>query len=913
MPSRKLLAIDSNALIHRSFHALPALTSSRGEPVGALYGLCLTLLNVFKHFKPTHVVAAFDRQEETFRRKKHDFYKAQRKKAAPELIAQIIKAREVFAAFGVPVLEAAGYEADDIIGTVSRKAEKENLETIIVTGDQDELQLVGKTVRVHMLRRGIKDMVTMGPEEVIEKYGLKPEQMVDYKALRGDPSDNISGVPGVGEKTALELLRNYGSLEKLYANLEKVPEKWRKKLKEGEEKARTSQWLAQIDCSVPVDFELNGLIWNSYSREKVVALFREFGFSSLLARVPETDQGFQAGAKIRQQGSLLAIQEDPRAKRRTPGYELIRNETQAKKLTGALRKSGGFVVDTETDSLEARNANLCGISVAWEEGRAWYVPAEFVTLFKEVLEDETVPKWGHNLKYDQEAFQNFGIELKPAAFDTMIASYVIAPNSRAHSLDSLAFTLFGHEMIPIEALIGKKGAGQKNMSEVPLEDAAEYSCEDADYSLRLKNHFKKIFEGEPELNFVFEEIEMPLVQSLAHMEVAGVKLETEVLDELSKKIGRRLKKLEKEIHELAGMPFNINSPVQLREVLFNKLKLSTVGISRIQSGLSTAADELEKLSGAHPVIEKIQEHRELAKLKNTYLDTLPKLIDTRSGRLHTSYNQVVTATGRLSSSDPNLQNIPIRSEESGEIRKAFVAEKGNLLVAADYAQIELRLAAHVAKDKTMLKAFKDGRDIHAETAAFVLGVPIGEITKEQRRQAKVLNFGVLYGMGPQAFARASGVALGEAQKFIDQYMRSYRGIAEYMREAKAVALAQGHVKTIFGRRSYLPEINSGNPQIRAGAERAAINHPIQGAEGDIIKRAMNAVYKKIEEGKGVYENVKMILQVHDELVFEVPEKNAEKFARELKPFLEGLENISVPLIVDVKLGKNWGEMEKVKI
>jgi DNA polymerase-1 len=446
------------------------------------------------------------------------------------------------------------------------------------------------------------------------------------------------------------------------------------------------------------------------------------------------------------------------------------------------------------------------------------------------------------------------------------------------------------------------------MSEVPLDDVAEYSCEDADYTLRLAHYFRKELAKVDNAEKVLMEIEMPLVGVLAHMEMTGIKVDSGPLQELSQKLGRRLNALEKQIHELAGEPFNIGSPQQMREILFNKLKLSTIGIGRIQSGLSTAADELEKLQDAHPIISKIQEYRELSKLKNTYLDTLPELVDKKTGRLHTSYNQTGTATGRLSSSDPNLQNIPIRTEIGVEIRKAFIAKKGCLLVGADYSQVELRIAAHVAKDKVMRQVFKDGKDIHTETAAFVFGVPLSEVTKDQRRQAKTLNFGVLYGMGQNAFARGAGVSIGEAQKFISEYMRTYRGIADYMQEAKALAIANGYVETIYGRRSYLPEINSNNPMIRSAAERAAINHPIQGAEGDIIKRAMIAVYDKISDGKGVFGGVKMLLQVHDELVFEVLSNAAQKFAKELKPFLEGLEKLSVPLIVDVKIGKNWGEM-----
>lgn len=908
MKKERILLIDANALIHRAYHALPPLTSERGEPVGALYGLCLTLMNVLKTFKPTHIAAAFDRPEKTFRHEAFEEYKGTRKKADPELVEQIIRAREVFSAFGVPVIEMPGYEADDIIGTLSVKATKEKIEVIIVTGDQDSMQLVNENVKVFMLKRGIKETVTMGIAEVVEKYGLTPEQIVDYKALRGDPSDNIPGVPGIGEKTATQLLQKYKTIEGVYKSLEELPEKLRAKLNEGEDKGAISKRLAQIHLDVPLSEKISDLNWKNYSREKAVELLRILGFSSLLTKIPDADTEAIRETK-KGQGNLLGAVKDPRANRRTPGYELITTEKRAREVVKLLEKSKEFVFDTETDSLEARKAPLCGISFAIEEGRAWYAPKEFVPIFKDVFENENIGKMGHNTKYDAEVMLFAGIKVAPITFDSMIASYCLSANTRNHGLDNLAFTLLGHEMIPIEALIGRNGPNQKLMSEVDLTDVAEYSCEDADYTLRLINLLRPKLEEVEGPKKVFEKIEMPLVPVLVNMETAGIKIDAKILKELSIKLGRRVKTLEKQICELAGEGFNVSSPSQLQDILFKKLKLPTVGIGRIQSGLSTAADELEKLVDKHPIIAKIQEYRELSKLKNTYLDTLPKLLDKDTGRLHTSYSQIGTTTGRISSSDPNLQNIPIRTEIGAEIRKAFVAERGKLLVAADYSQVELRIAAHVARDKVMQQVFKDGKDIHTETASFALGIPIEQITKKQRNQAKELNFGVLYGMGASSFARASGVSLGQAQAFIAEYMRTYRGIAEYIQEAKALAASQGYVETIYGRRSYLPDINSGNSMIRSQAERAAVNHPIQGSEGDIIKRAMVAVQKEIDSGKGVFTDAKMLLQVHDELIFEVPKDNAKKFADEIKPLFEGLEKLSVPLIVDIKIGKNWGEME----
>lgn len=906
---KRLVVLDANALLHRAYHALPPLTSPQGEPVGALYGLCLTLFNVLKTFKPTHVAAAFDRQEPTFRHQAFAAYKARRKKTDDELIAQIIRARGVFAAFGIPVLDAKGFEADDIIGTLAARAEREHLDNVIVTGDQDTLQLVDRHTRVHMLRRGVKDTVTLGVDEVQERYGLTPSQMVDFKALRGDPSDNIPGVRGIGEKTATALLQRHETLAGLYAHLADLPAAVASKLRTGKQDAFRAQKLVVIRRTVPLASPLADLAWSGYERQRAIVLLQELGFSSLLPRLPDGVRG--SAARSSRQGSLIAPTEDDRAKRRTAGYHLVESVAVATKVCRLLEKSRGFVVDTETDALGARTSPLHGVSLSVKEGEAWYVPATLVKHLQSVLEDPRIPKWGHNLKYDVEALAQVGIRVSPVVFDTMLASYILAPGTRSHSLNTLAFTVLGHEMIPIEALIGGAGRAQQTMSEAPRADVAEYSCEDADYTLRLVHHFQRELQKQPALLKVFTDIEVPLVPVLAHMELAGVKLNVNHLQELGASVGKTLRSLETSIYKLAGGPFNINSPLQLRDVLFTKLRLSTTGISRTQSGLSTAADELDKLEGVHPVIPRIREYRELMKLQGTYLAALPQLVDRRTGRIYTNYNQSVAATGRLSSSDPNFQNIPIRTELGNEIRKAFVAERGQVLLAVDYSQLELRIAAHIARDRVMQNAFKNGRDIHRETAAFAYDVPPEKVTEEQRRQAKTLNFGVLYGMGPQAFSRAAGVSLSTAQAFIDEYMRTYRGIAAYIEEAKVLAATQGYVETIYGRRRYLPDIQSRNPQVRSAAERMAVNHPIQGTASDIIKRAMIAVYERLERGDPVLRGASMILQVHDELVFEAPAQQAARLARFAKELLESMERLSVPLVVDVRAGKNWGELRPV--
>lgn len=903
MPKTRLVVLDANALIHRAFHALPPLTSPSGEPVGALYGLCLTLLNVLKAFKPTHLVAAFDRPEKTFRHEEYGAYKATREKAPAELSAQIGRAKDIFTAFAIPVLDAPRYEADDVIGTVTAQAKKEDVESIIVTGDQDTMQLVDGSTRVHLLKRGVKDTVTMGPAEVQERYGLTPEQMVDYKALRGDPSDNIPGVRGVGERTATDLLQKFGDLEGVYRNLKKLPESVRKKLDAGKEDAFVSRKLVTIARAVPLKTTVEELMRQPYDRATVIALFQELGFSSLLPRLPELAADRSQAAGTAQRLELHA----PAKRKRATGYHLLQSTSEVEALAKKLVASKGFVVDTETERLGARTQPLHGVSVAMKEGEAFYIPAPFVSSLKSALQHPAVPKWGHNLKYDLEVLQQAGIRLAPLAFDTILASYVLAPGTRAHDLDALTFTILGREKTPITALIGK-GKEQKALSAVPLEEVAEYSCEDADMTLRLVRHFERELKGTPSLRRVFAEIEVPLIPVLAHLELTGVKLDVGVLRKLGRTVARSLARLEGTIQKLAGESFNVSSTPQLRAVLFEKLELPTAGITRTQTGLSTAAEELEKLRDAHPIVPLLQEHRELAKLKSTYLDALPALVDRETGRVYTTYNQTATATGRLSSSDPNLQNIPIRTDLGMEIRKAFVAERGYTLVAADYSQLQLRLVAHLARDRNMQRAFRDGKDIHAETAAFAFGVPVERVTAAQRRAAKTLNFGMLYGMGPQAFARAAGIALGDAQRFIDAYFRTYRGVAEYMEEAKAAAAAQGYVETIAGRRRYLPEITSRNPQVRGEAERMAINHPAQGSEADVLKKAMITLFTRIATGDRPFRGVRMILTVHDELVFEVPRGQEAAMALETRRVMESVERLTVPLVVDLRVGSSWGAL-----
>lgn len=900
MPRSRLLLLDTNALVHRAFHALPPLTSPKGEPVGALYGLCLTLLNVVKLFRPTHLAAAFDRPEKTFRHEAFASYKAQREKAPEDLVRQLTRARELLASFSMPVVDAKGYEADDVMGTLTARAERAGAESVIVTGDQDALQLVGEQTRVHLLKRGIKETVTMGPAEVRERYGLSPLQLVDFKALRGDPSDNLPGVRGIGEKTATTLLQQYGSLDGVYAHLKDLSPAVRRKLEEGQDEAYRGRMLATIHREVPLTASFADLAWTASDRTAVARLFQELGFASLLSKLSAVT------------GEQPAERRSPKRSRgQKPRYHLLTERSDVVRLAEKLKASKGFALDTETNRLGARTQPLHGLSLAMVAGEAWYVPASLTPLLKTVLEDARIPKWGHNIKYDLEVLEQFKIKPRAVTFDTMLASYILAPGSRAHDLPTLAFSLFGHEKTDIESLIGK-GKHEKSLADVPLADVAAYSCEDAELTVRLVRHFEQVFQKEPTLSRVFREIEMPLIPVLVHLELSGVKIDTGLLVSLGRNVARTLQSLERRIYARAGGSFNVSSSTQLSAVLFDKLKLPSSGIARTQTGLSTAAAELEKLREAHPIIPLIAEHRELAKLQSTYLDALPGLVDPDTGRVYTTYHQTTTATGRLSSAGPNLQNIPVRTPLGAEIRKAFVAERGHLLVAADYSQLQLRLAAHLARDQAMTEAFRAGADIHAETAAAVFAVPVSKVTKEQRRVAKTLNFGVLYGMGSHAFARAAGVSFGEAQRFIDGYFRTYHGIADYMEEAKALAASQGYVETITGRRRYLPEMHSRDPLVRSEAERMAINHPAQGSEADILKRAMIVVYDRLANADPRCEGARMILTVHDELVFEVPEGRGRPFGEMVRELMEHVEMLSVPLVVDLKAGRTWGTLRALK-
>lgn len=897
---KRLVVIDGNALLHRAWHALPPLTTKKGVMVNAVYGFLLVFFKIWKDLKPTHGVVSFDLKGPTFRHEQYDGYKATRVKQPDELYDQIPILKKVLAALNVPVVEAQGYEADDVIGTIARQASKEDVKTMIVTGDLDTLQLVGERTSVVTLRKGLSDITEYTPATVLERYGLEPTSLVEYRGLKGDPSDNIPGVKGIGEKTAATLIQTFGTLEKLYAALEKktvsapLTPRLRELLLEHKDNAFLSRKLSEIHCDVPIKKEIVDFAVQPANTEEVISLFQELEFKSLLTKLPEISI------------STAATQtEQPIG--RTSSYHFVQTDAAFKTFLTALKKQKTFVLDTETTGLNPFEAELLGMSFSWKEGEAYYVlldgKSAWLEAFRPILENSKVGKWGHNIKYDQEVLATAGVSLQGIVGDTMIAAYLLNPGSRVYGLDALAFTEFGHRMIPITKLIGEKKP-QKEMREVPVDDLAEYAAEDADYTKRLVDRYLPELKKNNLLK-LFETIEVPLIPVLSVMEAEGVKVDTEALTRSSKETAAKIKKLEKKIHDLAGGEFNIASPAQLKVVLFEKLKISTQGIHKTKTGLSTAASELEKMKGDHPIIDLILEYRELTKLKSTYLDSLPELVD-KNGRIHTNYNQTIAATGRLSSIDPNLQNIPNRTELGNEVRKAFVADKGNVLLSADYSQFELRIVAHLANDKAMIDIFRKGLDIHTATAAKIHGISESEVTKAIRFTAKEINFGIMYGMGSWGLAARTGLTQEEARDFIDKYFKTFSGVKDYIEETKAVAKKLGYVETIFGRRRYLPDIRSGMAQVRQAAERMAINMPVQGSQADFIKLAMVNVQAGLFE---IEPKAKMLLQVHDELVFEVPEKSAEKVGAWVKDQMENVTKLRVPIEVNVQAGKNWGEMK----
>jgi DNA polymerase-1 len=888
---KKLVLIDSNALIHRAYHALPPLTTKKGEIVNAVYGYTSVLLNVLNKFKPEYIVAAFDLKEPTFRHKEFKDYKATRVKAPDDLYAQIPRVKELVEAFNIPIAEKSGYEADDLLATFARKTEKlhPDVEVIVVTGDLDTLQMVNDQTKVFALRRGMSDSVLYDEKAIFERYGLRPDQMNDYKGLRGDPSDNLPGVKGVGEKTAAELLQKYGTLENIYKHLPEIKEGVRKKLEKDKVQAYFSKRLATLVDNVPVDFDLEKARAEDFSRVKVINLMREMEFFSLLRRLPGYEEHMKGV-------------NDAQAEK--PGKPGEIGKVDWKKIDSSQLPEFGDMLSivSDVDSDE----KLKGMAVSPDPQTAFFV-SRIEEKMKNILAGVEVKKIGFDLKKDWRILAENKMMLGGIGFDVQIAAYLLKSGSNL-SWEDLVMQELG-VMVEKE----DKKSGQATLVFQEDEKVLEKMCRKAALNFALKEKLEKDLEKisreqmedgkEKTIQTLFENLEMPLVEILARMEKEGVKINKTVLRGISEKIDKRVEKLEKEIQKMAGVEFNVNSNVQLREVLYEKMKIPTADIKKGKTGYSTASPELQKIKSLHPVIEKIEEYRELFKLKTTYLDTLPNMTD-KDSRLHTTFNQAVTTTGRLSSSDPNLQNIPIRTDLGQMIRTAFEAEQGYQLVRADYSQIELRIAAHLSGDVRMITTFLEGEDIHTATAARVNKIDLDKVSKKMRSAAKALNFGIIYGMSTYGFSQSAGVDHEEAREFIRKYFANYPQVAQFLEEVKTSAREHGFVETEMGRRRYIPEINSTNAMLRNQADRMAVNMTIQGLAADIIKLAMLAADKLIREK---YSEVRMVLQIHDELLFEVPEPQAEKFAKDIKAEMENVYNMSVPLIADVKIGDNWGE------
>ncbi len=906
MKKPRLVLFDGHALIHRAFHALPPLSVSKtGEMVGAVYGFAQMLLKVINELQPTHYAVAFDRPTPTFRHRIFDQYKAQRQKAPEELTNQFGRVREMVEAFKIPIFELDGYEADDILGALSRQASGQGVETVIVTGDADAMQLVTPDVKILYPRpRGsFSDTILYDEAAVSQKYGVPPEHIADLKALVGDPSDNIPGVPGIGQKTAPKLIQQFGGLDQIYARIDEVtPARLQTLLRDNENSARQSKELATIVTQIPVTLNLDDCQRSHFDRNKVAELFRELEFVRLLPRLTEMEE--------KTAGSEVQVRVEPATKK---DYHTITTTDDLDKLMGRLAAHRPLAFDLETTSLNAMTAQLVGVSLSPAKGESYYIPvghvgwgqveqlplAQVIDRIKQPLEDTSLPKLAHNGKYDITVLAESGVNVNNLTFDTMIAAYLLSEQSLG--LKALAFNRLGIEMTPITNLIGS-GAKQLSMSQIEIARAADYACADADMTFRLAELF------DPELRqqglwSLFSDVEMPLVPVLCLMERNGIALDTDLLRQMSRRLSEQLLKLEAEIYNNAGHQFNINSTQQLGAVLFEELQLPAV---KRKGSYSTAAPLLEELRGVHPIIELILEYRQLSKLRSTYIDALPGLINHKTGRIHTSFNQTRTATGRLSSSDPNLQNIPVRGETGKQVRQAFIAPGGSCLLSVDYSQIDLRVLAHLSQDPGLLNAFKQDEDIHAATAAQLFGVTPEQVTADMRRLAKTVNFGVIYGMSGYGLEQATELSREEATKFITAYFEKYPGVQQYLESTKQQARNTGYVQTMLGRRRSIPEINSSNRQVRESAERMAINMPVQGTSADIIKVAMVKLHQEMQERRL---KSKMLLQVHDELLFEVPKAEFEEMLQLVPRIMSTALELSIPLKADTKSGRNWGEMD----
>ena len=915
-----LMLLDGHALVHRAWHAIrePLNVRATGEEVRAVYGFLNTFLRMLADWQPTHVAVTFDLPAPTFRHLAFKEYKAHRPSTPPELRAQFGRIRQVVETLKIPVFEMEGFEADDVLGTLCRQAEEQKIETLILTGDTDTLQLVSPWVRV-MLSFGVQKRTVYDEAAVKERYGgLGPEVLPDIKALQGDTSDNIPGVPGVGAKTAQKLISAYGTVEGIYEQLDEVkPPKIQQTFRDNRELALRGKMLTTIRRDVPIELDLEASRFWRYDRNEVIDLLKELEFFSMVSRIPEAREAAADGE---------ITSPAPRERRETH-YETVRTEDELVALVARLEDSGAFSYDTETTSTNPLTAELVGVSFSDAECRAWYVPVghskgeqvpleRALELMQPLFESETVAKTAHHANFDMTVLARYDIHVRNLAFDTMLAAHV--SGRKSIGLKAMALDCFNEELPPIEKLIGT-GRKQITMAQVPIEAASDYAAADADFTQRLRGLLAQELEDKS-IRELFDTVEMPLVPVLVRMQQNGVVLDSELLNTMSGELGGRLGEIEAGMYDLVGHEFNLNSSQQLGDVLFKELRLPPT--KRTQKGFSTDASSLEGLKElldqgkgdnvdpkAYGVLDRILEYRQLSKIKSTYVDALPGLVNPKTGRIHTSYNQTGSATGRVSSNDPNVQNIPVRTELGRQVRRAFVAQNGSgewTLLAADYSQIELRILAHVCRDPGLLQAFGNGEDIHAATASSVYDVPIDDVTPEMRRVAKIMNFGVLYGLSRYGISRQTGLSSEEGAAFIGTYFGKYPGIREYTESTKLKVKEDGYVETLLGRRRYIPEISSGNRMVRAAGERMAINMPIQGTAADVIKIAMIRIQERMDALKL---RSMMIVQVHDELIFEVPQPELEQMKSIVMELMPSAMTLAVPLEVELKTGATWGDME----
>ncbi|WP_281715967.1 DNA polymerase I [Alteromonas sp. CyTr2] len=928
MPDSKkppFILVDGSSYLFRAFHGLPPLTNSKGQDTGAIYGVVNMLKSLIKQYNPTHMAVIFDAKGKTFRDDIYKEYKANRPPMPDELRSQIEPLHAIIKAMGLPVIVESGVEADDVIGTLAKHATEKGIDTLISTGDKDMAQLVNEHVTlINTMTNQLMDV-----EGVNTKFGIPPELVIDFLALKGDKVDNIPGVPGVGDKSAQALLNGIGGIDDIYKNLDKIADlsfrgskSMAAKMQEYEEQARLSYTLATISIDLDLDYDVEALMPCQADNEQLRDLFAEYEFKRWHAEVSALiaggdTSGANANTNEEKSDSAEESEQSESVEIDKSKYETVLDEERFNAWVAKLEKAELIAFDTETTSLNYMDAELVGVSFCIEEGEAAYVPVahdypdapaqlsrEFVLdALKPILESDTVIKVGQHIKYDKNVLANYDITLNGIGFDTMLESYVLNSTAQRHDMDSLALAYLGHKTIHFEEIAGK-GAKQLTFNQISLEEAEPYAAEDADITLRLHNAIWTKLKEIPELKNLLIDVEVPLACVLSRMEQEGVLIDSQRLRQQSQDLATRIAELESEVHEEAGEPFNLGSTKQLQHVLFEKMSLPI--IKKTPKGApSTSEDVLQELALEYPLPKKIMEYRGLTKLKNTYTDKLPKMINHRTGRVHTSYHQAVTATGRLSSTDPNLQNIPIRNEEGRRVRQAFVPREGNKFVAADYSQIELRIMAHLSGDKGLLDAFAHGKDIHKATAAEVFGVPLDEVTTEQRRSAKAINFGLIYGMSAFGLSKQLNIPRNEAQKYMDLYFERYPGVLEYMDSTRESAKEKGYVETVFGRRLYLPDIKASNGARRKGAERAAINAPMQGTAADIIKMAMIKVDDWIR--KNASDDVTMMMQVHDELVFEIKEDKVETYVSTITALMESAATLNVPLVVEAGVGENWDE------